>query len=419
MPKPGIRYVVYPSHPLKDGSYPIKIKVTHRGASSLFNSGLVAQEEDVNAPRTGDKTLKIKNTTLRRKAEDLVRNYEDVAEELPTHLLSEMTAGQISNFIRKASRHKTFELDFPTFAAEFITRKDKNSHQAALNYRAAVNHLSTFLKKKRYDISLVTSSTMRSFEEYLVAKFGRDARAISLYTGSIRTIFNSARHKYNNEELGEIFIKNTFGYYEPPKQPAAKHRDVEPYVIQAMIDNYHLLKGQERVAVAMFLLSFALMGMNTPDIYECGATCDDILHYCRHKTRDRRADNAEMFVKIPSCIQPLIVEYADKDGKRAFNFYHRYSCYKNLQDAEKDGIKPFKQRIGYKKAFTNYSARHTWATIARSAACKVPLPLIDDCLDHASSTPIGDIYAKKDYSVLWEVNEKVLGQFNWDKLGTV
>lgn len=84
-----------------------------------------------------------------------------------------------------------------------------------------------------------------------------------------------------------------------------------------------------------------------------------------------------------------------------------------FEDAIRNGLKEYRKNYAPLDKFTFYSARHSWATVARSHECNVPMSIIDDCLAHVGSHRIGDIYAKKDYSVLWEANEKVLGTFDW------
>lgn len=418
MPKVSISYVIYNRFVQKDGSYPIKLRFTFNRKSTLFNINLFAREDDLFKQKKSEesKSRTIKSHVLKRKVEDLIRRYEDAANDFDPYLFPDWTVTEVAKYLSKIVHKDTFRLKFVEFSNSFISEKNKTSHQSALNYKAAVDALCAFFKEADFDISKITSSSMRGFESWLIKKHGENARAVSLYTSAISTIHKSARLKYNSEELEEVNIKNPFDYYTPPSPPAPKHRDLDLSVIQEMINNYQNLKGQERLSIAAFLLSFALMGMNTPDLYECERPTKDVLHYYRHKTQSRRADRAEIYVKIPKCILPLYNEYRDRGKKRAFNFYTRYSCYKNMQDAEKDGMKKFKERIHFNGRITNYSARHTWATLARSAKCNISMSIIDDCLNHVGSHQVSDIYAKKDWSVLWEANEKVVSCLDWSKL---
>ena len=68
---------------------------------------------------------------------------------------------------------------------------------------------------------------MRKYETFLIGKHGKDARAISLYTSSIAAIHAEARKLYNDNETGELLIKNPFEFYTPPKQKPAQKAAVE------------------------------------------------------------------------------------------------------------------------------------------------------------------------------------------------
>lgn len=458
-----VTYVVYEKDRKKDNSIPVKFRITFGKSSTLISSGICVREDELGIVRKGDvrKSRSVKNPTKRRIIEDKQRVLEDAAKEInPLLLPGDTTATDVYKIIRRFLLNTTFHLDFVPFCQNFISDKRKESRQAALNYKAALQHLCNFYQSKRVttqkhgqkektqvakstkpghnddipqkkiqllpsiDISVITSSFMRQFEEALKLTFGNNARAVSLYTSAIASMHKAARLRYNSEETGETLIKNPFEYYHPPKQPSSKHRDVPKAIIQGMINNYASLNGREKLAVGAFLLSFACMGMNAPDMFKCGFAKGhkDVLEYDRTKVMSRRDDNAHMEVKISPYVAPLFKEYADrspKDKQRVFNFHVHYSSVTTFEDAIGNGLKVYNKNYAPNDEFTFYGARHLWATIARSHECNIPMSIIDDCLDHVGSHPIGDIYAKKDYSVLWEANEKVLSTFDWSPINSL
>lgn len=457
----SISYVVYDKDRKKDNSIPVKFRITFGKQSTLLSSGICVSDEDLAAVRKSEsmKSRLIRNLVKRRIIENRVRELEDAAAKInPLLLPYDTTVTDIARMIKKSIQNEDFRLDFVSFCGEFIENKKKSSHQAALNYKAALLHLCEFWQTKKIsgkktqdkkdaakkktsdkqkrsgqhiavplptiDISYITSSFMRQFESALRLAFGDNARAVSLYTSAIASMHKAARLEYNSEEIGETYIKNPFEYYHPPKQPASTHRDIPREIVQGMINNYASLNRRERIAIGAFLLSFACMGVNAPDIFKCRMKngSKEIFEYDRTKVMARRADNAHMEVKIPSCVAPLFKEYSDrspKEKRRVFNFHVRYSSVMTFENAIRHGLKEYKTRFSIKENITFYSARHSWATIARSHECNVPISIIDDCLAHVGSHRIGDIYAKKDYSVLWDANEKVLKTFDWTPLGTL
>lgn len=408
--------VIYKRFKTKEGKYPVKLRVTYNKKPTYFSTGIEAEAEDL-ALNSTSSNIPVRNNMLKYRIQQYVMQYEKAAESFDSTLFPEFTANDVMDYLRKAMiKDQGLKLDFVKYSNEFIKAKESDSLKAAQNYRRAVTLLCEYIGRDDFDISTLKSATLLSWEEHLRQKYGNNSRTVSMATSHIRTIHLSAQRRYNSEEMDEIQIRNPYAYYTPPKQVASTHKDIDPAIIQQMINNYDQMKGRERLSVAAFLLSFGLMGMNTPDLYESKAPINGVIQYNRHKTQARRSDRAEMKVKIPEQIMPLYNEYKDRTGKRAFNFYKRYSSYAYMQDAEIKGMADFKKRIEYEDRISNYAARHTWATIARSSKCEISMELIDDCLAHVGSHRIGDIYAKKDYSVLWKANEKVLATLDWSPL---
>ncbi|MCQ2116693.1 MAG: site-specific integrase [Bacteroidales bacterium] len=421
MAKISIKYVIYNKAMQADGRYPVKLRVIFKRMPYTMATNLFVSEKDLVPTRKGKEHCgrTIKDANLKRKIEDLIRKYEDAANDFNPDLFPDWTVTQVVQFMNKVVNKECFRLDFPDFCSTFILEKTNStsSKKAPANYRNALNILCAFMHSDHFDIATITSAKLREFESYLVQRYGKDSRTVSLCASHISTMFKAARLKYNSEEMDELLIKNPYEYYTVPKQPASKHRDVELSIVQGMINAYPSLKGRQRIGVAAFLLSFATMGMNVPDLYECERVKGNI-HYYRHKTKERRQDDAEMFVSVPKNVKALFKEYSDKVRMRKhyFNFHIRYSSYDTMNDAVEKGLRDYKKSIKYKGTLVYYSARHTWATTARSSKCKLSSSLIDECLNHVTPTPMVDVYAKKDFSVYWDANEKVVGTLDWTPL---
>ena len=118
---------------------------------------------------------------------------------------------------------------------------------------------------------------------------------------------------------------------------------------------------------------------------------------------------AEMSVMVESCITELVEKYRDKTGARMFDFYHRYSSEKSFNHALSNGLKHF--------GITFYAARHTWATIARSAAVGIDKYTVHEALNHSDpEMRITDMYIERDWKVIWNANKKVLKRFKWKRI---
>lgn len=399
---PNIYPVILRHHIRPDGSVPVKIRITHKRKVKYLPTLEVAYKGDYT------RDLTIKDMAIMKRLFDLVEKIQDAVAALDPWEVSSMDVGVLARRIeQKMDEQEVFRLDFFEFSQEVIAKKPRFT---AANYKTAMSSFASFLGRTSMDISEITSSLLRSFEAYLVEKHGKEGRAVSQYTAALRHIHSEARKKYNDDETGVVKIRNPFEYYHPPKQKPAKKRGLEPETIQKLIDIRGTLGKYHKLAVDVFLLSFILMGTNVPDIHEARREGDLIL-YNRMKTRDRRHDNAEMRIRLEPVAECVYKDLLDPDGQRAFWLYKKYSFYGSIADKGNDRLKDVAKIIGV-PSFTMYAARHTWASIAYSAG--IPKSLINDCLCHVDpDMAVTDIYIKKDWSVLWEANKKVLELFKW------
>lgn len=405
MAEVSIKPTIYKTRRNADGSYAIKLRVTYQRKSRYLSTTEVAYPADLSK-----KDMEIKSPALLSRLYDLVRQVNECVAKIDPFSLQVM---DVDGVVKEISRGmmkmtpETFRLDFFEFGESFAAGKPKST---ASNYRVALSALAAFKGERKCDISEITSTFMRKFEAYLVEKHGPTARAVSLYTSAIATIHSQARKTYNDNELGELLIKNPFEFYTPAKQIPAPRRVTSRRAIQKLIDIRHCLSRYHKVAVDTYLLSFCLMGTNVPDLYDARRE-GDIIIYNRQKTRDRRYDKAEMQIRMEPVAKKLFDDVLDPDGKRAFSFYKTYTAYTAISQLVNDKLKEVFEIIG-EKPLTMYSARHTFASVAYSLG--IHKSLINDMLCHVDpDMAVTDIYIEKDWNILWEANRKVLESFDW------
>ena len=401
----SITPVVREGEKKKDGTYPVRIRITYKRKQKVVSTNFLVDRSQLT------RSFEIKDPAVAEAVAQVVRNMRAAANALDPFEMESMDVSDIAYHIGRAlsGGDEAFKLDFPDYFQRIADEKKKNPRT---NYLCALHSLCGFMGADHFDISSISSSMMRRYEKHLRAKYGDSARAVSLYTSAVAYVHRRAREEFNNEESDQIPIRNPFEYYHPPRQAAAKagHRDIDMEIIREMLRRRDELTGRERLGVDLFLISFALMGMNTPDIYGCPRPKGGVIVYRRTKTTERRDDGAEMHVRIEPCVRPLIDEYGDIS--RAFNFHNRYSRYENLGRAANVGLKAFCERINVPKIDV-YSARHSWGTVARNEAGIDPVT-VDECMCHVNrSMRMADIYIRKDWSRYWKANAKVLALFDW------
>ena len=413
-----VSYVILPHLRKEDGTNLVRIRITHNRKSKYLKTNITLEPSDFT--RTGN----LKNQGKIDLADDEVRDIRRIVDAMPTSATDEMDVEDVVRYIKaKRADGEGFRLNFASYG---ISLAEKMKPGTGKNYIVAMRCLVRYFGHEP-DISEITVRAMRGFEEFIrkekkmvyhvdkgiVEGDGtKSERAVNMYTGAVRAIYKKARIEFNDPDLGIMRIPvDIFEYYKVPRVPASKHRDIPAERVQMMIDQRPSLDGRERMAVDAFLLSFGLMGMNAADLYSCTRINAGVVEYNRQKTAGRRDDEALMRVRIEDCIKEIAEGFMG--AKTAFSFCERYSTQGVFVSALNKGLKAWCDRNKVEE-FTFYSARHTWATLARSKRCGIDKSVVSECLCHIDpSSRVDDIYIRKDWEVLWDANAKVLELFQW------
>lgn len=396
--------VVYSQYKRKDGNYTVKMRITFKKKTRFITTSEIARPDQLT------RSLSIKDKELEMRLHNLEGRMMEAVSDFDMFELEEKDVDEIISHIKRRLVGE-FRLDFFAFWTQAVAEKPAGSRE---NYMVAMRNFKRFVGLEEMDISKVTAKLMREYQADLESTHGKGARAVSMYTGAVRHVHALARKQYNNEEDGSQPIKNPFEFYTPPKQQqATAHRDVKLSVLQDMINIREQLKGRERRAVDAYLISFALMGMNAPDLLSCKPPKNGVIIYNRQKTKDHRPDKAEMHVRIEPCILPIYNEWAENDGEHAFIYHRFHKNHKQFTWALTKGLKKYRDRMGIPADELDfYSVRHTWATTAYSVG--INEGVVNDCLCHIDpDMKVTNIYINKDWSVMWKANRKVLKKLKW------
>lgn len=370
----------------KDKTIKVYIVLSHRGTRKRIPMNITIKECDLS--RNGN----IKSSSIQRDIEDRINALKNKLYDLEKSIGNkdvdtEWIYSQLIN------GNKT--LDFFEYTRQWI---EKSSNKGKGNYSIMLNSLHRFLKCDILLFSDINYNLLNNYKDYLTWH----PRAQSLYLGCMRHIFNEAIREYNRDDV-KVITNNPFNSFTIPKStPMTKDRVISDDNLIKLFNFY----GTRRVGMARdcYILSFCLIGMNSVDIYECTSYSNGVLAYDRAKTRDRRSDNAHIEIVVPNIIKPLFEKY--KGNSRVFNFYKKYSNAANFNKHINKGLHIIADTLDIPH-FDFYSARHTWASIARNRL-GIDKYTIHEALNHVSNMDITDIYIQKDYTNINKANEKVI-----------
>lgn len=373
--------------PKQDKTRKVAIILSHKGQRKRIPTSIVLAEVDMS--RSG----KITSRKIKKAIDDKIKILNDALYDLEIDLMDKDVS--VDWIYNRLTKRETKDIDFFSFTEEWV---EKSTNKGKKNYLIMLNSLERFNGCRELPFALIDYNFLNEYKRFLDGH----PRAQSLYLGNIRHIINEAIKEHNIGN-NRIIESNPFEKFTIPKDvPQTKDRVIS---IENLIKVFNF-KGTRRVGMARdcYIMSFCLIGMNSVDLYECTSYKNGILAYDRAKTKDKRSDNAHIEIEVPDVIKPLFKKY--KGTSRVFDFYQRYSNSGSFNKHINKGLHTIAETLGIPK-FDFYSARHTWASIARNKL-GIDKYTIHEALNHKSNLDVTDIYIQKDYTNINKANTMVV-----------
>lgn len=406
--------IVIPGGRRKDGTWPVKIRVTFQGKSRRLPTTLVCMDSDLT--RSG----KIKNAMILEQAGELIKRMRATCTQLSPFIVSSWNVDDVVKRITKDLAQEKWQLDFFSFADEIASAKKTSTREG---YTAALNAFADFLGKREIDVNQITRVLLISFVDYVNKRPAmhrcRDGKLVEsklqkipngvshAYLAKLSHIYNQAKFRYNDEDSGLIYMpRNPFAGLTKSTYPCQGQPNLGVEVMQRILD-WRPQSWMEDVAQAAFVVSFGTMGANLVDMRkQREAPVDGLWIYRRQKTGE------EARVLIPSQIAPYI-ERLRGDAEQSewwLPALHRWGPDNTATIRINRALKDWAE-INKIRPFTFYAARHTWASLARQLG--VEKATVDEGLAHAGDYRMADIYAERNWQLAWDANSKVLDLFRW------
>ncbi len=407
-----IKYEIRKERPRPDGSFPIRIRITHNRKNKYLPTPWNV------APSQIDKEGRIIDHRIDGYVYDMVRDIRKKVDELGIRANDMSIDGIIDYLNTEEEKARPFALNFVCYTREYIDSLEKSGHAGtAKGYRCAINSLVRFAGHEVVYVSELTSKFVQNWVDWIgkqPSHLGHSiGRAQSMYFACLKAMHNRARKEFNDEERGIIRIPfNPFAKVDVPKPKPTRKRALTVKQLR-VIDSVERPDTWDNTRFNLsrdaFMLSFMLIGMNAADLYDAPASAFDgeRITYKRKKTRTRRDDEAEISIKVEAEVAGLIEKYRDPKGEYLFKFCRLYSTPDTFNAALNKGLKQVGKAIGVDD-LEFYAARHSWATIAANEA-GVNKYTVHEALNHVDpAMKVTDIYIKKNWSNIDKANRAVL-----------
>ena len=301
----------------------------------------------------------------------------------------------ISTFQRQANEQSLF--NFMQGIIAQLQQMDKQ--RTSETYRATLRSFMSFREDKDILLDEIDLDTILMYEAYLRGR-GLTKNTSSFYMRILRAVYNRAVEKdltTNRNPFKHVYtgIDKTIKRAIPLK--AIKQIKSLDLSLQPSLD----------FARDMFLFSFYTRGMSFIDMayLKKKDLSNGILSYRRRKT------GQQLFIRWEKCMQEIVDKYDNPLSSyllpiiKPMNGDER-TQYQNAMYLINRKLKIIGKMVGVQLPMTMYTARHSWASVAKNK--NVPISVISEGMGHDSEMTTQIYLASLDTAVVDKANSMIL-----------
>ena len=398
----SVKLMLNKSRILNNGSYPLVFQVIHNRRKKLLYTGYRMKEEvfdesegkimnGVGSTFTATEVVKM-NRELRK-----MRNQIDIRIRQLERTREEFTVEDILTQNAFGTGKSQFYL-LRYINAQIERKQELKKVGMAAAYKSTRSSLAKFIGCPDVRMSEVDLAFVRRYEDFLYSN-GASGNTVSYYLRNLRSLYNQAV---------------TDGYHPRGEYPFAKAQTRPAKTVKRALSRTDMqnladlnLENEPELEFTrdLYLFSFYAHGMAFVDIVLLKKTdiCNGVLTYSRHKSKQL------IRIVVTPQMQGVIDKY-NTENEYLFpiisgEYASGYQKYRLALGRINRHLKKIAVVADIKVPLTTYTARHTWATLARDYGA--PISVISAGLGHTSEE-MTRVYLKDfDVSMLNQVNSIV------------
>ena len=398
----SVKLMLNKSRILNNGSYPLVFQVIHNRRKKLLYTGYRMKEEvfdesegkimnGVGSTFTATEVVKM-NRELRK-----MRNQIDIRIRQLERTREEFTVEDILTQNAFGTGKSQFYL-LRYINAQIERKQELKKVGMAAAYKSTRSSLAKFIGRSDVRMSEVDLAFVRRYEDFLYSN-GASGNTVSYYLRNLRSLYNQAV---------------TDGYHPRGEYPFAKAQTRPAKTVKRALSRTDMqnladlnLENEPELEFTrdLYLFSFYAQGMAFVDIVLLKKTdiCNGVLTYSRHKSKQL------IRIVVTPQMQGVIDKY-NTENEYLFpiisgEYASGYQKYRLALGRINRHLKKIAVVADIKVPLTTYTARHTWATLARDYGA--PISVISAGLGHTSEE-MTRVYLKDfDVSMLNQVNSIV------------
>ena len=387
--------------PTKDGCIRVSLRLMSSNTEKHVRTGIMLRKGDYRVKKNGD--ISITDRISADKLDEIVYMWEKKLRELNVAYSNRtLSADEVYGIVIQDNGIPANQMkDFFAYTRAFLEQDDELSEGTKRTYRCMMNSLARYCKSDKLPFSSITSDFLSSY----IKSFGGRKKAAFLYYTKMKRIVGLAATEYNTDKVTFVYM-NPFKRVRVKESRSIGQRALSLETLRSIFsmqtDNRRM-----RMAIDICMISFCLMGTNAVDLYNMSVYKNGTICYDRSKTHKKRMDRAHIEIKVPKYILPLMDKYKSSQKGHVFNFHETFAKVSCMNSFLSRSLNLVEESLGLDEHVTFYSFRHTFATIARNDLRTDPIT-VEQALNHVCmSNPLLDVYVKKDYSIINDLNQKV------------
>jgi len=390
--------------PLKDGTYPVKLRITYQRQRKYYNTNYNLCEEDFSKTQGEKPKGKYKEISISLNA----------TEQKAIAVIDKLSSFTFEGFEKKFLNRSTCDEVFSTYEHKIEKLRREGQAGTASTYESAYySFLSYFLneapvsfkgiplkevKKRREDLlkkkkplsfSAVTVEFLSGYEKWMLGR-GKTLTSVSMYVRTLRTLFNDviASGDISNELYP--FGKRLY------KIPAGK--SVKKSLVLSDIEkifSYNATSDSEAKARDLWIFSYLCNGINVKDVarLKYKQLSKETITFIRAKTERTSKHDLKTIVAMRTPeIDQVIEKWGNKPAladtfvfpilRESLTPEEELATVRQTTKTINKYIKRVAASVGIEKNVTTYTARHSFSTVLKRAGA--PIEFISESLGHSN-----------------------------------
>jgi len=366
----------------KDGTFPVKLRLTYQRKQKYFSTKYSFTEEEFNKimhlrPQKKYKEQQVKLQAIEARANKIL---EDMPAFSFTLFQEYFTNGKVKGSFNRQDVYAAFE--------RYI--EELQNEGSAGTADLYISGMGSFRSFQEYLLFAdVTLSFLKKYEKWML-ELGKSYTTIGIYTRQLRTIFNRA--------IDDKYVDRKLYPFGRNKYQTPTGRNIKKALVMEDIKKIFMYEPEtvsEEKYRDFWIFSYLANGINVKDMIKLKYkdVGEESIIFLREKTKkSNRVKPKPIVVPLTDEIKKIIEKWGNPDkapNGYVFNYLsdgmspeRELAIKKQLVKQINKYIRRIAEKVGIKKDVTTYVARHSFVTVLKRSGAS--MEFISEAVGHSN-----------------------------------